>query len=226
MYRSATGTGRRGTVIKPFQRTRWKVALALVALIGVGAWSNGSIDSRAIAALLKDPLSIFAGRSPGEREPGALTQSKPDRGPGMQVPHIVPKERVLSTVRSRPAAPLATATDSLPGAIGDAGEPIDEGTLITSEIDDPAITGGGGEPFFVPPTANGPGLYPIDNPGTGGGAVDPPTSPVPEPETWLMMIVGLCTIGGALRRARSGRKVVSTGARNGLATEAADSTAR
>lgn len=200
-----------GEVIKVGAHKRWKFAVALLALLGVGAWSSGSFDAQAISAVLKDPMSLFAARSPGERAPGALTQSKPARNLGTGVSRVPPRERVLSTGRTRPAVPVETADVGTPGMTVAPVDAIDDGVPIAStSFGEPGIvpgSGGGGAPFFVPPTSNGPGVS-IGEPGDGG-TVTPPTSPVPEPETWLTMMVGLFTIGAALRRRRSGLIAVS-----------------
>ena len=195
--------------ITPYARRRWKIVVSLLTLVGVGAWSSGSVNPRAIAAVLKDPLSLFAARSPGERAAGALTQTKPARGSGPQVRRVIPRERVLSGGRSRPVGPAEPGGSGVPGTIVDSG--LAPGVLPDDDIliGDPGSGGsafsgggGGGAPFFVPPTSNGPGIGgPGGNP--GDGTVNPPTSPVPEPDTWLTMMVGLVMIGAALRRRRA-----------------------
>ena len=52
-----------------------------------------------LMSALKDPLSLFAERSPGERGSGALLSTKPDK----------PEERVLSSERER-EPPLGAAS--------------------------------------------------------------------------------------------------------------------
>jgi len=61
--------------------------------------------------------------------------------------------------------------------------------------------GGGGAAFPNPPTG-----------GVGGGGGAPGSGPIssaPEPETWMLMILGVGLCGGALRRARRTAAAVS-----------------
>lgn len=72
------------------------------------------------------------------------------------------------------------------------------GSVLTS-LQDPA------DPDPQGPT--GPGANPTDPAGPGTNPVDPgdpqnPVSPVPEPTTWMMMILGVGLVGAALRRSR------------------------
>lgn len=68
-------------------------------------------------------------------------------------------------------------------------------------------------PAFVPAAAESAGGDPTSTPNlTGpmgpGGAVSfarGPVSPIPEPMTWMMMILGVGMVGGMLRLARQGR---------------------
>lgn len=58
-----------------------------------------------------------------------------------------------------------------------------------------------------PEGPTGPGVSPTDPAGPGTNPVDPgdpqnPVSPVPEPTTWMMMILGVGLVGAALRRSR------------------------
>ncbi|HEX8472005.1 MAG TPA: PEP-CTERM sorting domain-containing protein [Brevundimonas sp.] len=197
-----------GQVIKTGVSKRWKIAVAVLALLGIGAWSGGLLNPRAIAQALKDPLSLFAARSPGERAPGALTQKKPPLSSGVQIARVVPRERVLSSGRSRPAGPVETEAPGTPGMT--IAEPVDGDLAGTPLFSDSGIVagggggGGGGAPFFVPPTSNGPGVGGGGEPPVGGGPLVPPTSPVPEPETWLTMMIGLFMIGSVLRRRKIG----------------------
>ena len=105
---------------------RWKrtllltalfVCLFFVAVAERGGPAISKVRKDGIVATLLDPLSLFAGRSPGERE-GALLPTK--------LAKAGPEERVLSEVRDRdpgigdpPAAPPASGLlpdAALPGA--------------------------------------------------------------------------------------------------------------
>ena len=218
------------------------VSLFFIAAFQQGDPATGKVSTTTLVAMLKDPLTLFAERSPGGRAEGALLSTKP------------PKERVLSTIRDRdPAGTLPGVDDpvvaGVPEAAGPAG-PAPEERVLSGERE--GLPGGGGAPggapggfgpggFGGPGFAPGPGglipepqaatfpgtpppgpgigddgpgvLNPIDDldptsrppPGTnpppdifnplpGGG------SPVPEPATWAMMLLGFFVIGAAIRR--------------------------
>lgn len=162
---------------------------------------SGSADELAaqggavLREALRDPASIFSGRSPGERGPGALTSSKP---------HLTtwqPSERVLSPVLERPGTAGQPAPASLPeqvaAAIGPGASPAAGGP------------GGGIAPVPLPipglPGSSG-GIIPLGGGGSGGGNPLPPppvVTAVPEPATWIMMIAGVALIGLQLRRRRT-----------------------
>jgi len=175
--------------------------LLLVALpIGYTA-TSGSKATRFIAAALADPLAVLEGRSPGRRPSGALAQSKPKK----QIPIGLgkPSERVLANVRSRPFIPAAMTK-------GVGQSPY---MMVPGIFDAPAATQNALATAVEPTsTANsnglGGGLLPIAPPLLGGGGtpvtgpttdVPAPVSPVPEPQTWLMMIIGFLVTGQVLR---------------------------
>jgi len=189
------------------RRRRWKrtlllttlfVCLFFVAVAERGGPAISKIRKDGIVATLLDPLSLFAGRSPGERE-GALLPTK--------LAKAGPEERVLSEVRDRdpgigdpPADPGFLPNAALPGAPG-------EGVLPG---------GAGGEPFapfgapFGAPGGPGDGFIPAGRsftqpPGGGDGGIVPPPdggipSGIPEPGTWAVMILGFFAVGWAMRR--------------------------
>jgi hypothetical protein len=171
---------------------------------------SGSADllaSQGGAALreaLRDPASIFSGRSPGERAPGALTQSKPRMQPWQ------PTERVLSPVLDRPgtagppapgAVPEQVAAALAPGGLPAAGGP---GAGIVP-LPLPGVPGSSGG--IIPPSGGGGSSGGGSSGGGSSGGVNPPppppvVTPVPEPATWIMMITGIGLIGLQLRRRR------------------------
>lgn len=158
------------------------IGACLFAAVPFGVWMGDG--GEAIADSIRDPLALLALRSPGERGDGATFASKPPR----QVVAAKPTERVLAMVRERPAGPpVSEAPLALPQP------PLD---LI---VDNPAI---------VPNVDPGidPGLVPslcCETP------ANPPTAPVPEPSTWLMMLVGFFATGFMMRR-RPAALVVNT----------------
>lgn len=154
-----------------------------------------------VAAAFHDPSTMLAQRSPGGRAPGALTQTKhrllaSTRGgrPGVGGP----EERVLSNIRSRPESgvgdapgltdfgPALTPSDVLP-TIGNGGSGGDNPASTV-----PAI-------FGQPGLGGAPSVSPIVGGGGSGGGGAAPTATVPpiaavpdvpEPSTWLMMLIG------------------------------------
>ena len=196
------------------QDRRWKRALLLtpilLGLFFIAAGPNGRAISKVLKAkvayVLRDPLSLFAERSPGGRRPGALLSTKTG---------FKPHERVLPSVRERPdtipetGAPVFSTPqdfESPPGTLPE-GQP-------------------GGPPAYGPPFSNTPFFYPGPPPegppptGTPPGGTPPqgppgtpttPTTPsgpptdtipIPEPATWLMLVAGIVAIGAAARRRR------------------------
>jgi hypothetical protein len=195
------------------RRERWKRTLVLVPLligvvsmaenspIAVGKASTGS--GGGLVAALKDPLSLFADRSPGERGSGALLSTKPPK----------PEERVLSSERERdplgvPPAAEDPAFSFAPDALANA---LPQERVLGGERDGPFIPLGS---YYDPDIS--PGRFTALPPGGGGGGgipIDPgiPTG-VPEPATWAMLILGFFGIGMAMRR--RGRSAAGlTGAR-------------
>src|SRR5690606_36807748 len=77
---------------KPYARLKWMLGAALLALIGGGGALVGSGGTAAVAEVLENPLSLFAERSPGSRQEGALLATK----------RAEPVEMVLSQERARP----------------------------------------------------------------------------------------------------------------------------
>jgi len=190
-------------------RISWKYAI-LLALLSTGAFvvSVGEDNRAAFADVLRDPLSILAQRSPGQRG-SALLQTKRARTrvATSSVP-FAPNERVLPVVRMRPLALLGPDTLSLSPIVPKIEEPF----FLVPEVPIGGITGSGPPRFdFVNgplPSIGGGDLPPVNRieppmPSEAGPEPAPAPAPVPEPETWLTMILGFLTVGGALRRRRT-----------------------
>ena len=199
---------------RPSKKT-YRILLAAACLAGAPAFMPESAAQLAAAALFRDPLSIFADRSPGARATGALTQSK----------------LALASHRTpRRAASLPGGVERGDGALPapTTGSPIfgfaPSGMPLLPANDLPLATTAGGAPFedfpgggtsgggFLPPGGGGTGG--VGGGGGGGGYYDiPPTVPgggggtppgsVPEPATWLTTILGLAAVGTMLRRRRA-----------------------
>ena len=134
------------------------LGLTFVAVTDPGVPALGQAVGKKIIAALKDPLALLGQRSPGKRS-GTRHLTKTKTGP---------HERVLSTVRERPAAanPLLEA----PPVVLD----IPAGALAPAPTPLPTVETGPGvfnPPFFTP-------FFPIDFPGPGG-----PSTPTPPGST-------------------------------------------
>jgi len=193
-------------------RLRRRGTIALLGIGVAGALSVATLSSPRFAHALSDGLSesirgvktvaaMLAERSPGQRPEGALAQLKHKR-------QAVLHERALPKVR----APAPSAYEAL------AGPPPSPPLAPPPEA--PLYTVVAGAPTPITPTGGTPGGPPIlsniPTPGGGGGGFTPPVqttsevpttpqtpvTPVPEPATWAMMIVGFALIGRALRRKR------------------------
>ncbi|MDR6787261.1 hypothetical protein J2Y58_000602 [Sphingomonas sp. BE138] len=162
----------------------------------------------AALAVLPDPLSIMTARSPGERAAGALYATKHAKGPRRRQlasappPRgpAAPGERVLSGVREREpigvvpggALPITPA-----GFVPDLPVPVTPGALGP-------LPPGGGTGFNPPPVfPTGPttGIPGVTNP-TPTPTPTPiePAPAVPEPATWMTMLLGFAITGLAVRR--------------------------
>lgn len=179
----------------------WLALLPPSGSAGVLAAQGGAMLREA----LRDPASIFSGRSPGQRGAGALVQSKPHMA-------AAPSERVLSPVLERPGTPIPANLDDLPnkvmdvvapGAVPVPGTPGANIAAPPLPLPLPGVPGSSGG--VIPPGGGGGG-----GGGSSGGGITPPgpppppvVTPVPEPATWVMMIAGVGLIGLQLRRRRA-----------------------
>jgi hypothetical protein len=183
--------------------------LAAILAVLLAVLTRGD-NAQAIASTLRNPLSIFASRSPGVRLSGALYQTKPRVAPAVRARPVspIPRERVLSVGRTRPAPALSFGPGEPDLALLGRPDPI----LSVPAIGTPDFApvgfevpgfGFGDTPGFTgnpaPPTDGNP-----SPPGGGGGpGSNTPGSAVPEPATWLLMILGVGMIGRALRSQRA-----------------------
>jgi hypothetical protein len=105
---------------------------------------------------------------------------------GFQVPAVT--ETQASPGSDPVVSQALAALEAVPGTFGSIAPPLagQSNPVFATNLPGNGGTTGGG---------SGGG-----NGGTGGGAgPDGPVSPVPEPETWLMLLLGLFAIGNALR---------------------------
>lgn len=204
------------------RRTR-KLALTAAALLlmtgaAVGIdelfWrgAHAAAVADAVADAVMDPGSIFAERSPGARGDGLLLQTKPDRvalAPGL-LP-VGPEERVLANTRERPPEPELALIGS-PLALNQTGPYMDLGAppVFPPSPSFPSPLAGSGPGV---PLLNGP-LPPPNSessPPGGGPPGTPPSTPVPEPEAWMLMILAVFSVGAALRWKRAGQRLSQNG---------------
>lgn len=185
-----------------------------VAIVGVavaGALSVATLSSPRFAHVLgegfnesvqgvKTVAAMLAERSPGQRPEGALAQLKHKRAAALH-------ERALPKVRG----PAPSAYEAL------AGPAPSPPLALPLQAPLYATVAGGPTPIVPPvggPSGGPPILSTIPGPGGGGGFTPPvqttaeippsqpttPTTPVPEPATWAMMILGFALLGCALKR--------------------------
>jgi hypothetical protein len=170
--------------------------LFFVAVAGHGDPAVSKVSIATIVAALKDPLSLFAERSPGGRGSGALLSTKP----GWKTASTVPEERVLSTERERePSAGVLPAADIPAFAVSP------EYFAASSDLprgDEFAEDQGFGWPpfstFYFVPIPGNPEIttWPVPGPTPSSE----PIIAVPEPAAWVMMILGFFAVGVAMRR--------------------------
>lgn len=183
------------------RRVVYGILGALVALspaVHPGIASMGREAGAAVAAALRDPAALIAGRSPGERGDN-LVQSK---GVVRVAFSDIPKERVLDETRERPVVP----PEDVPGIVESLTENPEEIAGLPADKVLAALPPGGVIPGGRPPSILPPGGSSGGGSSGGGGGIPPgptpttPVSPVPEPSTWAMMIAGVFAAGAVLRR--------------------------
>jgi hypothetical protein len=204
--RRAFVTHRRGRTRLP-----WKRGLLLAFLLTGTFVASVSQESRtAFAEILRDPLSVLSERSPGERAPGALHRSKPAKqlAAATLPPPFAPAERVLSEVRTRPPILFGPDTPIVGPIVPEAAAP----TFVPAALNTVPVgnvPGLPGLPFIgIPPGPDDDVTPPGEEPETPDTPDTPdtpelPPPPIPEPGTWLTMILGFLAAGLAMRRRRS-----------------------
>ena len=146
-------------------------------------------------------MAMLDQRSPGERTAGELTKTKRERVLADRQARAVPKN--LAEVLAPPAPVLAAVDVQAPVAELPQLAPPPPGVFLLPP------PGGG---VIVPPPGGGVVVPPggSDTPPGGGGDNPPPPPPdtppgpppLPEPGTWMTMILGFGLIGWTLRRNR------------------------
>ncbi|WP_375392971.1 PEPxxWA-CTERM sorting domain-containing protein [uncultured Sphingomonas sp.] len=182
---------------------------AVLLLAPVALTATGPAGVGAVIAAIADPMAVMAGRSPGVRPAGALTQSKQRRlaTPGPRSEHVLPR------VRQHPGG--VVPADYVPGDAIPFGEIGPEAVTPVTPIAFAAPVGGGGGGVggFTGGAFGGGGGG--GGSGSGGGGdtstpvvtTPPLTASVPEPATWATLLLGMAVAGIALRRRPAPRAV-------------------
>lgn len=184
------------------------VALALVATISLSTFISKPPKLPALPTI-QSLYELISERSPGERTTARST--KPKRGKARAEKPAKPRQRALGKINRppltavvpEPLLELLTQPRSVFSEPIVTQEPLDVVALLPQValsggvVGGASSSGGGGG---VVGGGSGPG-----GDGAGGnsdqpGAVTPPVSPVPEPSTWAMMIIGFGLCAAALRR--------------------------
>ena len=195
------------------RRRRRNVAIAVclsVALAGAGTFGIGGLSANdmvhAAVTQAQNLAQLLDQRSPGARTQAQLTKTKHERA-------LAKQRRARGSLAHRPDLPPVAVKDSLPGLVDLLAGPVPVATVDAvnpnpqlAMVSPPSLA-----TIVTPPGSGtappGSGLSP---PGGGGGVVTPttpphqivPTSPLPEPGTWAMMLVGFALIGWRARHAR------------------------
>jgi hypothetical protein len=196
----------RAEVTSAVKNPRTAAGVAILSIAGafvLAAWSpselNQAVDDAAAHGIVgfNTVAAMIASRSPGERPDGALASLKSKR-------QAAPHERALAKVR--PAAPtLASivAGPSTPPVV--VVPPIAATPLFNTVVPTPIV------PAATPIPGGPPGGFPAITPPGGGGLIVPPivtpavtpvtpVTPLPEPSSWAMMLIGLVLVGRIVGR--------------------------
>ena len=199
------------------RKERWAIAgFACLAAMATAPLAINSLQTNGLSLASLDPAKklrdLLDARSPGERSKGELAQIKIKKklatagrriqpGTPAETPleklaqAVVPKEPDAPTLvppasATVPLIPPAAAASFVPASFG----PLGGGPVVIagSVLGGGGSGGGGGSP---PPTVTPPTVTP------------PVVSPVPEPSSWLMMLMGFGIIGAAARQRRSASRL-------------------
>lgn len=167
------------------------LAFALTSALGIASFTGTDLAGAA-ATRAQNLMELLDKRSPGQRTEGQLTKTKSH--------HRMLAERLPAPAMN---APVELAQMIAPPPSGlvpvDVGAPPAELAFLTPPQPPGAI-------FFPPPGGGPPGGGGGPPGGCCGGGTPPgtptiPTPPaVPEPGTWMTMLVGFGLIGWVLRR--------------------------
>ena len=183
-------------------RALFSVAL-LMGAIGVTVTTPLGPSTLTAMQQASDDLQDFLARSPGER--GLIIGSK-GKGKGVVFagdPERAAEDEVLGKVFDLPEP---ETSDDIAGLV----PPAEKADVPLASAPPSVVVPGGFVPGFAaippggfggtPPGGGGTGGTPPGNQPPGGG--NPPVGAVPEPSTWILMIVGFLFAGAGMRRQR------------------------
>lgn len=163
-------------------------AVGVASLTGVDLAGAAAVQAQSLADLLK-------ARSPGERMQGQLSNTK-------HKPLVLAERDAAPEIKSAPKT-LAEALAPVPATVTIEAPPqVPQMALVVPPPPGVVVLPGGG---IVPPPPGG-----TSPPPPGGPPSQPPENPppppnqpppLPEPGTWMSMILGFGVAGWALRRA-------------------------
>lgn len=195
------------------RRRRRNLAIILclsVALAGAGTYGIGGLEAndmvQAAVSQVQNLAELLDQRSPGARTQAQLTKTKHERA-------LAKQRKAPRSLAHQPALPAMAVKEDLPGLLDLLAGP---GPVVTADAVSPyshiAIVSPPSLATIVtpPPGSGTPPPGSGSPPGGGGGVIIPPdqppqivpTSPLPEPGTWAMMLLGFALIGWRARRAR------------------------
>ena len=200
MVATSSANARRGRRLQ-----RLAIGLTAVTLIA-GVADGGRLATTVARAAGMD--EVLAGRSPGERLAAELTKTKRMAAAAPQPERTA---RALPRVRTPAAEAVARPAAALPGA------PDLFGPALLDQAPVPPVFAGGflpapgpggfySGPSFLPAPGIGGGIGGGGGGGGGGGDIPPgptETPVVPEPATWLLMILGFGALGFRMRQRRA-----------------------
>lgn len=190
-------------------------AIGLLAAFTVPATNGG--PSYGVAAA-RDIMALIANRSPGERTHGRLSNTKFAR---------LPHQYAKSALRAPRPEIVPDVMDASPRIIAPLVEPESPFSVANPPVDSgaqaplpPILVGGGSSGGFIVLVDGGSSGGSSSggssggesssggsssggessSGGSSGGDNPPPPSVVPEPATWLTMIIGIGFVGAMLRR--------------------------
>jgi hypothetical protein len=203
-------------MLKQGFKAKYRVGAAAGLFLAVAAGTPLALQSLAshgfdvpTLGTAQNLLAMLDARSPGERAKGALTATKVKK-----VAALAPHERALGKIiRPAPTPPAEFVQAITPPApkevIPVAAPPVALGDVIPP-VAAPPLGGGGGTGIFITPPPGGGTPGSPGSPGSPGtpGTPETPSVPsvppaVPEPATWLMMLLGFGFVGSAMRRAKA-----------------------